>query len=65
MSCLTTFSIASIRLTEKPALDRISRRAPGGTLPRRAQASQTASSTSSHLRYLFSSVQTAPISGRV
>ena len=63
MSCLTTFSMASMRSTENPALDRMVLRADLGILPRADQASQTASSTSSHLRYLFASVQTAPISG--
>ncbi len=50
MSCLTTFSMASTRSASNPALARIVCSDLAGMRPSRAQASQTASSTSSQFR---------------
>src|SRR6476661_8477005 len=54
-----------MRSTENAAFDLISARASRGITPSSACTSHTAISTSSHFRNLFSSDQTAPISGNV
>src|SRR5580700_6355013 len=64
-SCLTSFSICRMRAVSKLAYARSACAASGGTTPISASASEAASSTSSHCRNLFSSVQMRPISGRV
>jgi hypothetical protein len=58
-------SISAIRSTFTAARASIAASAGAGTVPRRACARQTASSTSSIRPNRASSVQTAPISGRV
>src|SRR5208283_1557141 len=64
-SCWVSRSISSILLTSKLAFPFILLKSSGGIAPLSKSTSQTASSISSHLRYLFSSVQIRPISGRV
>ena len=61
----TTAVAESMRAAVKPACFRRSWAASAGTSLVTARASAVASSTSSHARYLFSSLQMAPISGRV
>ena len=59
------FSISATRAGSKSAFSSISATASGGTLPKVDQARTAAISTASQARMRASSVQRAPISGRV
>ncbi len=64
-SWLVVASISATRSTSKAAFASISATSSSGTLPSLCQAFTAAISTSSQACILASSVQTAPISGRV
>ena len=64
-SWLVVCSISATRVASNPARASISATASSGILPSRFQARTAASSTSSQVRSLASSVQMAPISGSV
>ena len=64
-SCFTRDSMSLMRPASTLALARSFAAASFGTTPASASVSVAASSTSSHLAYLFASLQTRPISSRV
>ena len=64
-SWLTLASIRSISRTLNCARDWMFRKSAAGTCPSLFIASHASTSISNHVRNLFSSVQIAPISGRV
>ena len=54
-----------MRATSMAPRSRMAFAASSGTIPSSARVSLAAASTSSHMRYLFSSLQIWPIFGRV